>query len=467
MKIILLVDFGSTFTKVTAVDLDKEIILGSSSSFTTINTDINEGLENAIKDLENKIGKLTNYNCLACSSAAGGLRMAVSGLVENVTTSAAKHACLGAGAKVIKTYAYEMNQEDLKEIEKIKPDIFLLCGGIDGGDKKCIIHNAKILSKCKVDFPIIIGGNRVASSECKKILKNKEVYIVENVMPEFNKLNIQNAQEKIREIFLKKIIYAKGISKVNKLISGILMPTPSAVMKALYLLSKGYEEEKGIGELLAIDLGGATTDVYSIGSGEVESSNVVYKGIEEPYAKRTVEGDIGMRYSIDGVLDEVSIDKISKNINISKEKINHIVQILKNNPHIVSKEEDFMKLDVEIGANAVEIATKRHCGTKEEIYTSNGLVYLQKGKDLTSINNIVLTGGLLINITNKNKSEIDYIIKHILYKESEPTSLRPKSGKVLIDKKYILAAMGLLSQSYPNIAIRIMKKELKYDGNKE
>ena len=462
MKVILLIDFGSTFTKVTAVDLKNEIILGCASSFTTVNSDINEGLNNAIEKLEQKIGKLKDYTCLACSSAVGGLRMVISGLVENVTSKAAKEACLGAGAKVLKTYSYEISEEDLDEIDKINPEIFLLCGGTDGGDKKCILHNANMISKSKSNFPIIIAGNKEANYKCKNILKNKEIYIVDNVMPEFGKLNIHSAQNKIREIFLKKIIYAKGISKVDSLISGILMPTPSSVLKALELLSMGYEEESGIGELMAIDLGGATTDVYSVAEGYPQDSNIIYKGIEEPYIKRTVEGDIGMRYSIEGVVEEVGIDKISQMTSLSKEKASQMIQYLKYNPYIISKEKEFINLDLAIAAKAVEIATKRHCGTKEEIYTSNGLAYLQKGKDLTQIKNIIVTGGSLIHL-----SETYNVIKYALYDTNDPTSLRPKSSEILVDKKYILYAMGLLSQLYPKIAIRIMKKELKYDGNQK
>ena len=462
MKVILLIDFGSTFTKVTAVDLKNEIILGCASSFTTVNSDINEGLSNTIEKLEQKIGKLKDYTCLACSSAAGGLRMVVSGLVENVTSKAAKEACLGAGAKVLKTYSYEISEEDLDEIDKINPEIFLLCGGTDGGDKKCILHNANMISKSKSNFPIIIAGNKEANYKCKNILKNKEIYIVDNVMPEFGKLTIHSAQNKIREIFLKKIIFAKGISKVDSLISGILMPTPSSVLKALELLSMGYEEESGIGELMAIDLGGATTDVYSVAEGYPQDSNIIYKGIEEPYIKRTVEGDIGMRYSIEGVVEEVGIDKISQMTSLSKEKASQMIQYLKNNPYIISKEKEFINLDLAIAAKAVEIATKRHCGTKEEIYTSNGLAYLQKGKDLTQIKNIIVTGGSLIHL-----SETYNVIKYALYDTNDPTSLRPKSSEILVDKKYILYAMGLLSQLYPKIAIRIMKKELKYDGNQK
>lgn len=460
MKIILLIDFGSTYTKITAVDLEKEVIVGTASSFTTINTDINEGLHRAIETLEKQTGKLKYDEYLACSSAAGGLKMIASGLVPGVTTTAAKEACLGAGAKVIKVYSFEMTEEDIEEIEKIKPEIFLLAGGTNGGDKKCILHNAKMLSTCKVEFPIIIGGNNEVSNKCKKILKDKETYIVENVMPTFGELNIEPAQNKIRKVFLQRIIYAKGITKTSELISEIIMPTPSALMNAIKLLADGYENENGIGELMAIDLGGATTDVYSVGEGTPKEPNVIYKGIEEPYIKRTVEGDIGMRYSIGGIIDEVGVDNIASVANLTMERANEIIEYLQINPDILHNEKDIEKLDFALSAKAVEIATIRHCGTKEKIYTSNGIAYLQKGKDLTHVKKIILTGGSLINLPCINN-----ILEYACFNEKRQESMRPKNAEILVDKKYILQAMGLLSKSYPKIAIRIMKKELKYDRN--
>lgn len=460
MKIILLIDFGSTYTKITAVDLEKEVIVGTASSFTTINTDINEGLHRAIETLEKQTGKLKYDEYLACSSAAGGLKMIASGLVPGVTTTAAKEACLGAGAKVIKVYSFEMTEEDIEEIEKIKPEIFLLAGGTNGGDKKCILHNAKMLSTCKVEFPIIIGGNNEVSNKCKKILKDKETYVVENVMPTFGELNIEPAQNKIRKVFLQRIIYAKGITKTSELISEIIMPTPSALMNAIKLLADGYENENGIGELMAIDLGGATTDVYSVGEGTPKEPNVIYKGIEEPYIKRTVEGDIGMRYSIGGIIDEVGVDNIASVANLTMERANEIIEYLQINPDILPNEKDIEKLDFALSAKAVEIATIRHCGTKEKIYTSNGIAYLQKGKDLTHVKKIILTGGSLINLPCINN-----ILEYACFNEKRQESMRPKNAEILVDKKYILQAMGLLSKSYPKIAIRIMKKELKYDRN--
>lgn len=461
MKKVLLIDFGSTYTKVTAVDVEKEKLLGSALSFTTIKTDINEGLNNAINLLEKQSGKLNYDEYLACSSAAGGLKMIVSGLVEKVTAEAAKQASLGAGAKVIKVYSYEMSSEDIEEIDDIKPEIFLLAGGTNGGDKKCILHNSKMLCKCKSDFPIIIAGNKEVSSKCKQILENKETYIVENVMPQYGELNIEPAQKQIREIFLKQIIYAKGITRASKLISGIIMPTPSAMMKAMELLTTGYGKEKGIGELLAIDLGGATTDVYSIADGFPKEANVIYKGLKEPYIKRTVEGDIGMRYSIDGIAEEVGIKEISELSHLSEDRIKELINNLYNNPDILPGEnEEIMALDNILASKAIEVATIRHAGSIEKIYTSTGMAYLQKGKDLREIKQIVVTGGSIIHMPNTKE-----ITSYAMYNDEKAESLRPIKADILVDKKYILAAMGLLSQSYPEIAIRIMKKELKYNGN--
>ena len=108
MKAVLLIDFGSTYTKLTAADIDNEVILGTAKAFTTISTDINEGLENALKDLEKQIGRINYTARYACSSAAGGLRMAAVGLVPDLTAEAAKRAALSAGAKVLKVYSYDL-----------------------------------------------------------------------------------------------------------------------------------------------------------------------------------------------------------------------------------------------------------------------------------------------------------------------------------------------------------------------
>ena len=461
MKNILLIDFGSTYTKLTAVDVEAEKILGTASSYTTVESDINDGLNAGLKLLEDKIGKLHFDATYACSSAAGGLRMVTSGLVPELTSEAAKLASLGAGAKTVGVFSFQITEDDIEEIRALKPDIFLLVGGTDGGNTECILHNAKMLAEMKPSFPIVIAGNRTAARECERILGNCEVYVCPNVMPKFGVLNIEPTQKKIREIFLERIVSAKGLSRAAELLSDIMMPTPAAVLKAMELLADGIEGEGGIGDLVAVDVGGATTDVYSISDGMPDQMNTVFKGLPEPYAKRTVEGDIGMRYSIGGIVDAAGIKRISELSGIKEDRALELISDLRQNTDKVPNgDTELEALDFALASSAIDEAVSRHAGTISETYTMMGLTYVQEGKNLTRVKNIVVTGGSLIH--TKRTEEI---AANALYSEKQPQSLRPKNAAVWVDRTYILAAMGLLSAYYPKTALRIMKKELQHYGH--
>ena len=463
MKPVLLIDFGSTYTKLTAVDVEGEQILGTAASYTTVQTDINDGLRNGLKLLEEKTGKLDYVETYACSSAAGGLRMVSSGLVPELTSEAAKLASLGAGAKVVGLYSFQMTEEDMEEIQALKPDIFLLVGGTDGGNTACIEHNAKMLATIAPKFPIVIAGNRNSARRCKELLEGCEVYICPNVMPKFGVLNIEPTQKQIREIFLNRIIQAKGLSAAAELLSDIMMPTPAAVMQAMQLLSEGCEGELGIGDLVAVDVGGATTDIYSMADGMPSAMNTVYKGIPEPFAKRTVEGDIGMRYSVQGIVDAVGPQRVAQLADTTPQRVEELVSWLRENTDSVPDgNEEMERLDHALASMAVETAVARHAGIMEETYTMMGLTYVQTGKNLTKVKQIVVTGGSLIH----TKRTAD-IAKHALYSPAQPASLRPKQADVWVDRKYILAAMGLISTRYPQVALRIMKKELEHYGHSE
>ncbi|MBE5785514.1 MAG: MutL protein [Clostridiales bacterium] len=462
MKPILLIDFGSTYTKVTAVDADAGKLLGSAASYTTVETDVNEGLANAVALLEKQTGKLEYEERYACSSAAGGLRMIASGLVPELTAEAAKCASLGAGAKVIKTYSFELNEDDIEEILAEKPDIFLLVGGTDGGNKACIINNAKALAAAGGNFPIVIAGNRNAARECERILAGRQVYVCENVMPKFGVLNIEPTQQCIRDIFLGRIVQAKGLTKASELISGIMMPTPSAFLAAMKLLADGTKTESGIGELIAVDVGGATTDIYSIASGMPEHPGTILKGLPEPYVKRTVEGDIGMRYSIHGIVEAAGIDAIALTSGIAPERVNELVDYLGSHTDTLPTTPELEALDAALASHAIHTAVTRHAGRLEETYTMMGLAYAQTGKNLKGVNRIVVTGGSLIHTRNTGR-----IASFALYDQNDPMSLKPQKAEFLVDRKYILAAMGLLSEHYPEIALKIMKEELEKDGTAE
>lgn len=459
MRPILLIDFGSTYTKVTAVDVENAKLLGSAAAYTTVQTDVNDGLANAVTRLEEQTGKLDFAERYACSSAAGGLRMIASGLVPELTAEAAKCASLGAGAKVVKTYSFELTEDDAAEILAAKPDIFLLVGGTDGGNKACILNNAHVLAEAGGSFPIVIAGNRNAARECERILAGREVYVCENVMPKFGTLNIEPAQQRIRDIFLNRIVRAKGITKASELISGILMPTPSAFLAAMRLLADGTKAQSGIGELIAVDVGGATTDVYSIAAGMPDHPGTILKGLPEPYVKRTVEGDVGMRYSIHGIVDAAGLDTVAAISGLAAERVKELVDFLGTHTDTLPNTPELETLDEALAGCAIRTAVTRHAGRIEETYTMMGLAYAQTGKNLMNVERLVVTGGSLIHTKNTGK-----IASYALYDPKDPASLKPRKAELLVDRKYILAAMGLLSEHYPEAALTIMKEELENDG---
>lgn len=463
MKPYLLVDFGSTYTKLTCVDLEKEYIIGTSKATTTVTTNVLDGYNKAFERLirdhpEIKEDEITGIS--ACSSAAGGLKMAAIGLVEELTVEAAKRACLGAGAIVNLVFSHHMTKREVKQLIEADIDIILLAGGTDGGNTECIIHNAKKLKEAEIKVPIIIAGNKDAVDEIEEMFEgtNLQYYIVSNVMPQLKKLDVKEAKDVIRKIFIDKIIEAKGIKKAEEKIGEFIMPTPEAVLQAAELLSKGYEDEEGYGDLMVIDIGGATTDVHTIGEGFPKRTEVIMKGLQEPFSKRTVEGDLGMRYSANALLSLVSDYEFRKYFD-EDDKCNHnITKSLnrrKENVDFIPQTKDEEEFDKAIAKICCDVSMSRHVGHVEIVHTPLGDMYYQTGKDLSGIKYVIGTGGVLIsNADAKN------ILRQVNKKSDRILELRPNNPSYLIDRSYILAAMGLLSQKYPRLALKLMKQYL-------
>ncbi|HZK00539.1 MAG TPA: methylaspartate mutase accessory protein GlmL [Tissierellaceae bacterium] len=464
MEAYLFIDFGSTYTKLTLMDIENEEIIATEKAYTTVDTDVTIGYKEALKRLNGNINS-NNINIvkkLACSSAAGGLKIIAIGLVPELTAEAAKRAALGAGARVIKTYSHNLNTEEVLEIKNSNADIILLAGGTDGGNIQCISHNAWMLEKHDIMIPIVIAGNKSCNDEIIAIFEDKvEYHITENVMPTLNHINVEPAREVIRNIFMKQIVNAKGMENVEDSISEILMPTPASVLKAAQVLSMGTKDEEGIGDLAVIDIGGATTDIHSVGEGAPTNQAVVMRGLEEPFSKRTVEGDLGMRYSALAVLEAAGARLMKKYLNIEDYNLDEEFKKRYENTNFIAKEERDIRFDEAMAKVCADIAMHRHAGVIESVYTPMGMMHSQEGKDLIELPFVVGTGGVLVN--SENPSEI---LSALLFKIDEPTSLKPKNPIFLIDKDYILSAMGLLAMVDPNMAVRMLKKYIIEAGGK-
>lgn len=454
MQAVLLIDFGSTYTKVTIVDLDREEIIGTAQAGTTIGTNIMDGLMAALTRIPEPKGGWNFVRKLACSSAAGGLKMIASGLVKELTAEAARRAALGAGARVLQVFSYELTDQDLERIIDSKPDILLLAGGTDGGNKAILLKNAEMLSRLPMSIPVVVAGNKVVSSQAVDLLKQRHEPVVaaDNVMPELGVLSVESARLAIREVFLSHIVKAKGLDKAEEFLERIMMPTPAAVLAAAELLAQGYGSEQGWGELAIVDVGGATTDVHSIAKGDPSKPGVMLKGLPEPFGKRTVEGDLGMRYSSEALV-EASGRRLYDYLDWNDQQVDKHLALYKQDPWRIPQTEEEAKFDSAMGRMAVSLAVERHVGKIEVIYTPFGATYVQYGKDLTSLKAVIGTGGVLLYHPQAKE-----ILQGALFDAQEPTILKPQKPVFYLDKDYILAAMGLLSEIAPQAALRMMKK---------
>ncbi|MDR3209873.1 MAG: glutamate mutase L [Oscillospiraceae bacterium] len=440
------IDFGSTFTKAVAFDLESETLTARVQTPSTVDTDVTVGLRRALDELKLRVplGGAEIGGAIACSSAAGGLRLVVIGLVPDYTTKAGYLAALGAGAKVVGSFSYELSKSELRELEALAPDIVLLTGGTDGGNRKIIVHNAEALAGAALKN-IIVAGNKSARDEVEAAFEGsgKNVSFTGNVMPEFGALELDPVNEKIRELFISRIMDAKGISRAKEMIGGVVMPTPSAVLEAARLIAEGAQTEPGLGELLLVDVGGATTDVYSVATGAPTRDGVHVLGLQEPFAKRTVEGDLGLFHNLDTLAALVPSEG------------EDALQALRAR-FSVPEGEDLTRYQLALSRAAVKTAVERHVGHVAPVMTANGEVWVQRGKDLGNVKLVLGAGGPIAFSADPR-----FVLGGAAATTDAPEILAPRVPKYLLDAEYILFAVGLLSRAEPDKALRIVKKYLR------
>ncbi len=455
----LLIDFGSTYTKLRAVDLETRTLLGSGQGPSTVSSDVTIGMQAALGDLEERLGRLPDFRYrLASSSAAGGLKMVTVGLVKELTSEAARFAALGAGARLVDTFAYQISKRDMASIIGHKPDIILLAGGTDGGNSEVILHNAEILAGSKLACPIIVAGNRSAADDAEVILADagKDVRVTGNVMPALGTLDIEPARAAIRDVFIARIVNAKGLDRAHEYFDELLMPTPAAVFEAAKLLSDGPHGRGGLGPLLVVDIGGATTDVYSVADGDPTEGRILQQGLPEPFAKRTVEGDLGMRHNAGEIIEAAGQDAVAALAGANTPDIDTFLERIAADVERLPESEEERAFDAALAQCAIRIAVTRHAGTVEIVHTLNGPVAAQRGKDLSPVATVIGTGGALVYGRNPSS-----ILSGCVYCEDEPGSLRPRNPALLVDKNYLLYAAGLLAEVEPEAAFDFARASLE------
>ncbi|WP_353893473.1 GlmL-related ornithine degradation protein [Proteinivorax hydrogeniformans] len=450
MKLDLIVaEIGSTTTVVngfTGLNSPNPTLVGQGQGPTTVEQgDVTQGLEMAISNLAKKAGvkDVKYHDMLATSSAAGGLKMTVHGLVYDMTARAAKEAALGAGAVIKDITNGKLKDRDIARIQKINPNIILLAGGVDFGEEETTLENAYSLSKLPLDVPFIYGGNKKLTEEIVEVFEKegKTIRPIENVYPAIDQLNIEPARRIIQEIFEQHITKGPGMSNIRQMVNSKIVPTPGAVMMGAKAL---YEE---IGDLMVVDVGGATTDVHSVTEGSEELSR--FRVSPEPFAKRTVEGDLGVYVNSQNIVEMIGQGKVSELAGINEDD-------LEKNILPIPENQNQRKLSSILTEKAACVAVNRHVGKLKTLYGPSGRYKVVEGKDLTQVKWIIGTGGALTRLSGGTQT-----LKKVKLNVKGDLLLPKEGAKPLLDNDYNLGVLGVMSAKYPKESIQLMKKSLK------
>ncbi|MDY5795355.1 MAG: GlmL-related ornithine degradation protein [Fusobacterium gastrosuis] len=457
MKIdVLVAEIGSTTTVVNAfdgVETENPKFLGQGQAPTSVKEgDVNIGLQAAMDDMKKnlQIEELEYRHMLATSSAAGGLRMTVHGLVYDMTVKAAREAALGAGANIHMVTSGKLTKVDMIKLNKIQPNIILIAGGVDYGEKETALYNSEVIAASDLDVPVIYGGNTAVVEDIKLIFesygKEKNLHIVPNVYPKIDVLNIEPTREVIQDVFEKHITEAKGMEKIRSLVNGPIIPTPGAVMNASKIL------KDVIGDLVTIDVGGATTDIHSVTEGTEKVKRILIE--PEPVAKRTVEGDLGVFVNKKNVAEMIKIEKLAKELDMDIKEVENYIESDIAIP-VTEKHKKFIE---RLTKEAVIVSINRHAGGYRTYFGGKSKT-LAFGKDLTGVKWIVGTGGALTRLPARVE-----ILKEIGIQSKGDKLLPTPEARILIDNDYIMASLGVLASLNKEASIKLLLKSLNYEN---
>ncbi len=455
-EVIALVDFGSTFTKLRAISA-QGALLGSVQHRTTVDTDVFEGLEGALAELERVLPGIEPERMVACSSAGGGLRLGVVGLVEDLTAEAGRMAALSAGARVVRVVSGGLaDAAGARELLADAPDILLLVGGTDGGESTTLLSSASALAGEAGDVPIVIAGNVDAQPQAEAVLAAAGRCVVRapNVMPEIGSLAPDGVRDVIRELFISHVIGGKLAGAEGRLERLVRMATPDAVLTGVELLARVLADRGLPGGVIVVDVGGATTDVHSTLPGEAaESKGYKRSLLPQAVSARTVEADLGMRWNAPGIVDAAYGEGL-----LTDDERDTLVEpaaLRAAEPAYLPDSPFEQEIDCRLARAAIAVALRRHAGQRRVTLTADGAVLERDGRDLTHVPLVLGTGGIFGRI---GSADIEGCLA--LAHRGREERLLPRAARAAVDERYVLAAAGLLAGEDEHAARALLEAEL-------
>ncbi|GAA4255488.1 methylaspartate mutase accessory protein GlmL [Dactylosporangium darangshiense] len=389
------VDVGSTDTKLAVVDVGTGDLVSTAVHPTTVGTDVLDGVD----ALLGACGPVQEVYC--CSSAGGGLRLAVIGYEALVSADAAHRVALSAGARVVHVAAGPLSVAQLGAVRAARPDVVLLVGGTDGGDGEVILHNARRLAAARWRVPVVVAGNGDVTGEIVVLLRQRRLPVVAagNVLPRIGVTEPGAARAAIRDLFIRHVIGGKRLSRGPRFARLVSAATPDAVLTGVGVLAARLG-----GDLLVVDVGGATTDVYSALQPRETAPDAVAGVL---WHTRTVEGDLGVRWNVPGIVAAAQRERVGVGDGA-----------------------------LGLAAAAVTVAVRRHT---------------RAGRDLRHVVSVVASGGVF---RHAEPAAAAAAIAPTLHDHAGGWAL-PRAPRVAVDTAYVLAAAGLLAGEHPQVAARL------------
>ncbi len=391
---------------------------------------------------------------ISTSSAGGGLQMMVAGIVREMTAASAKRAALGAGAIVMDVIAANdkrLPHEQIQRIRELRPDMILLSGGTDGGNTAKVVEIAERIAPARprprfgtnYQMPLIYAGNSEASEHVREALGDSvELFVVPNLRPVLERENLGPARDRIHDIFLEHVMaHAPGYDKLIRWADAPIMPTPGAVGDILQMIA----QREGI-NAVGVDIGGATTDVFSVFSGNFN---------------RTVSANLGMSYSISNVCAEAGMANILRwvHVDMNERTLRNRVKNKMIRPTTIPQTLEALIFEQAVSREALRLAYAQH---KEFATTLKGVqqqrtvgdLFSQQGAGQSIVDNMALdllvaSGGVLSHAPRMEQTAA------MLIDAFEPEGLTTLAK----DSIFMMPHLGVLAQVHPQAAIEVFERD--------
>ncbi len=480
IKVILATDCGSTTTKAILIEYhDGEyrlIVRGEAP--TTVEApfeDVTMGALNAIGEVEelsgrklldekNRIISPTKSNAgtdiyISTSSAGGGLQMMVTGVVRSMTAESAERAAMTAGAIVMDVIASNdkrLPHEQIERIRHLRPDMILLSGGIDGGTTTHVVELAELIAAADpkprlgsgYNLPVIYAGNVDAREAVKETLENKTALdIVDNLRPVLERENLIPAREKIHDLFMEHVMaQAPGYSKLMSWTDAPIMPTPAAVG----LIIKTIADLEDI-EVVGVDIGGATTDIFSVFRPEGR----------EGIFNRTVSANLGMSYSVSNVFAEATLPNVMRWVpfDMDERDLRNRIKNKMIRPTTIPQSLEELVLEQAIAKEALRLAFIQHKsfatvlkGVQQQRTIADAFEQTTSGAtlvNLMSLNMLVGSGGILSHAPRRQQAALMAI----------DAFLPEGVTRLAVDSIFMMPQLGVLSSLHKKAATEVFNKD--------